>query len=128
MGRFARSGGGGQASHQRIHPLVPPGAIATRKPPPRAIARRPPPLFDAEKTKPAERREAGAKSRSERPTTRKRRATTRTKAAAKRNPPHETAGPFVDKQLDKALEIIRAKLAETPSAKARLSPSLATHD
>jgi carboxyl-terminal processing protease len=35
------------------------------------------------------------------------------KAEAKTKSPHRTAGPFVDKQLDKALEIIRAKVAET---------------
>ena len=33
-------------------------------------------------------------------------------AKAKAKSPHESAGPFVDKQRDKALEIIRAKLAE----------------
>jgi carboxyl-terminal processing protease len=34
------------------------------------------------------------------------------KTKAKAKSPHEPAGPFVDKQRDKALEIIRAKIAE----------------
>jgi carboxyl-terminal processing protease len=40
------------------------------------------------------------------------------KARAKGRSPHPAIGPFVDKQRDKALELLRAKLAEAEKAKA----------
>jgi carboxyl-terminal processing protease len=44
--------------------------------------------------------------------------TDKEKAQAKRRSPHPASGPFVDPQRDKAMEILRSKLAETEKARA----------
>ena len=44
--------------------------------------------------------------------------TNQEKAQAKRRSPRPASGPFVDRQRDKALEVLRAKLAEPEKAKA----------
>jgi len=69
-------------------------------------------LFESEKTKPdqnakPEQKVAGKTENKKAPGEEK------DKAAAKTKSRRDEPGPFIDKQLDKALEILRAKLAET---------------
>lgn len=75
----------------------------------------PAPAFETEKTKPANdekpKQEVEGKTEDKKPP-----GEDKNKAAATPKSPHVPAGKFIDKQLDKALELLRAKLAEANKA------------
>ena len=110
MGRFARSRGWRSSSPPANSSTGSwPGAIATRNALAKGHRKAAAPAArgrEGQGSRRNEKPEAKAEGKTE---TRKRRGQ---KPRRRRNQRIEPAGPFVDKQLDKALEVIRAKLAE----------------
>ena len=114
VGRVSQPGHGGQAHPQRVCQVV-------RRPPrPRPEIGRQGPCQDRRAQAGSRQGQGQGQGKDKRRPRRRRRPKTddKDKPQLKVRSPHAEPGPFVDKVLDKALEVIKAKLAEEQKAKA----------